>query len=65
MVTRKKTKSEKEATQAIKNQHANYKWLKEMFARQDELGVRLEKLEETVRFISEELQKLRELQKDE
>lgn len=58
MVTRKKSKSEKEAVQAIKNQHANYKWLKEMFARQDELAVRLEKLEETVKYISSELQKL-------
>lgn len=58
MATRKKSKSEKEAIQAIKNQHANYKWLKEMFARQDELTARLEKLEETVKYISSELQKL-------
>jgi hypothetical protein len=48
MATRKKSKSEKEAIQAIKNQHANYKWLKEMFARQDELAARLEKLEERI-----------------
>lgn len=63
MATRKKSKNEKEAIQAIKNQHANYKWLKEMFARQDELAVRLEKLEETVKYISNEIEKIKENRK--
>jgi hypothetical protein len=66
MAVNKKTKKEEnQAIQKIKNQHANYKWIKYMFARMDELIVKLEKLEETVTFISGELQKLQELQKGE
>ncbi len=60
MAADKRKKEEKEATQEIKHQHANYKWLKYMFARQDELEARLSELEKTVKFIKEEIQKIKE-----
>jgi predicted RNase H-like nuclease (RuvC/YqgF family) len=61
MAANKRTKQEeKEAIQKIKNQHANYKWIKYMFARQDELAARLEMAEKTVRYLSQEIKKIRE-----
>lgn len=66
MAARKKnTSEEKEAIRVVKSQHANYKWIKHMFARQDELIARMKEVEKTVKFIKKELQKLQELRKGE
>jgi spore germination cell wall hydrolase CwlJ-like protein len=61
IVARKKnTNDEKEAICAVKSQHANYKWIKHMFAHQDKLEERIKNLEKTVTFLKDEIEKLRE-----
>ena len=41
-----------------KQSHAQYVWIKEMFARQTRLETRLAELEVTVKFIKDELNKM-------
>lgn len=41
-----------------KESHAQYVWIREMFLRQDKLEKRIGKLEETVKFIRDEINKI-------